>query len=132
MTTMPRSGLLASLRRLLASALALAQTRLELLLTELEEERLHLLSLAAYGIAAVFLLGLGLLFLLIFLTVLFWDSHRLLVLGGFTALFLIAGGIAASLAMRHAHRKKRPFAATMAELGRDRAALESPPPPGEA
>ena len=122
-TPPPRSGLLASLRRLLASALKLAETRLELLVTELEEERLHLLVLVAYGVAAFFLLGIGTLFLVIFITVALWDSNRLLALGGFTALFLAAGAVTVYLAVRHAHTRKRFFASSLAELGRDRDVL---------
>ena len=122
-TPPPRSGLLASLRRLLASALELAETRLELLVTEIEEERLHLLALVGYGVAAFFLLGIGMLFLAIFITVALWDSNRLLALGTFTALFLAAGAATAYLAVRHANTRKRFFASSLAELGRDRAAL---------
>jgi len=131
-TSSPRSGLLGSLRRLLASAVAMAETRLELLVTELEEERLHLLALVGYGVAAFFMLGIGLLFLVIFLTVLFWDSHRLLALGAFTAVFLLGGAAAAYLALRHAHTKKRLFASTLAELRRDREALSADAPPEQA
>ncbi len=123
-----REGLLTSLRRLLASALKLAQTRLELLVTELEEERLHLLALVGYGVAAFFLLGVGMLFLVVFITVLLWDSYRIAALGAFTAVFLLAGIITAYLAVRHAHTKKPLFAATLSELGRDRAALASEEP----
>lgn len=128
----PRSGgLLASLRRLAANVLKLAETRLELLVTELEEERLHLLGLVGYGVAAFFLFGIGILFLVIFVTVALWDSNRLLTLGGFSALFLVTGTIVAYLARRHMHAKKRLFASSLAELGRDRAALTSDESDGE-
>jgi uncharacterized membrane protein YqjE len=116
-------GLLGSVRRLLASTLQLAKTRLELLVTELEEERLHLLALVAYSVAAFFLLGIGVLFLVVFVTVLLWDSNRLLALGGFAAVFLVAGGVTALLAVRHARRKNGFLASSLAELGRDRDAL---------
>lgn len=116
-------GLFASLRGLLASVIELLHNRLELFGTELEEEKLRLLGLLAYGAAAFFLLGAGVVFLGIFLTVLFWDSNRLLVLAFFTAAFLIGGGFALYKARAHALAETRLFAASLAELTRDRAAL---------
>ena len=116
-------GLLASLRGLLGTGLGLLQTRLELLATELEEEKLRLLGLLGYGAAALLLLGAGIVFLAIFLTVLFWDSNRLLVLGSFTAAFLIGGGVTLFMAWRCAHTRTRLFSSSVAELAEDRAAL---------
>lgn len=120
-------GLFSSLRRLLASGVATVQTRLELLSVELQEERARVLGLLAYGAAALILLLAGVIFLAVFLTVLWWDSHRLLVLGVFSALFLGGGGVALTLALRQARSGSRLFAASLAELAHDRAALE----PGE-
>ncbi len=99
----PHGGLFASLRGLIATAIGLARTRLELLATELEEEKLRLLSMLLYGLAAFLMLGAGLVLLAIFLTVLFWDSHRLLVLGALTLVFLLAGVGSLLLAMRRIH-----------------------------
>ena len=117
------SGLFASLRGLFSTGLGLLQTRLELIATELEEEKLRFLGLLGYGAAAFLLLGAGIIFLAIFLTVLFWDTNRLLVLGGCTAAFLICGGIALLMAWRCAHAKTRLFATSLAELAEDRATL---------
>ena len=118
----PGGGLFASLRGLFATALALLQTRFELLATELEEEKLRLLSLLAFGAAAILLLSIGMVFLAIFLTLLWWD-HRLLVVGAFTALFLLCGGGALLLAQRQIHSGSRLFGASLAELHQDREAL---------
>lgn len=120
----PGAGLLASLRGLLATALALLQTRFELLATELEEEKLRLLDILAYGAAAVLLLCIGAVFLAIFLTLLWWD-HRLLVIGGFTLAFLLGGSAALFRAQRQAHSGSRVFAASLAELQQDRQALKA-------
>jgi len=116
-------GLFASLRGLLASAAGLLRTRFELLAVELEEEKLHLLSLLAYGAAALLLLSAGAVFLAIFLTVLFWEDHRLLMLGLFTVVFLLAGSIALYAAWRHGASSGRMFSASLAELRKDGAAL---------
>src|SRR3990167_8618923 len=51
----PSSGLLSSLQGLLATLLAIFQTRLELLVTELEEEKLRLLKVLAWGAVALLL-----------------------------------------------------------------------------
>ncbi|WIM04953.1 MAG: phage holin family protein [Candidatus Nitricoxidivorans perseverans] len=120
-----RSGLLNSLRSLLATAVALLKTRGELLAAELEEEKLRLLGLLLYGATAFLLLGVGAVFLAVFLTVLLWESHRLLVLGMFSAVFLTAGLIAWAVARRLACAKSRLFSDSLAELELDRAALES-------
>lgn len=123
-----RRGLLASLRNLLAHGLSLAQVRLELFLTELEEEKSRLLKLLAFGAAALLLLAAGLVFLAVFITVLLWDEHRLLALGLFSLLFLGSGTLALVLASGQARRKTRPLAASLDELAKDRAALQSSDP----
>lgn len=120
----PSPGLFASLRGLAATAVGLFKTRLELLATEFEEEKLRIAGLLGYGLAAVLLLLVGAVFLAVFVTVLMWDSNRLLVLGVFAALFLGGGLLALTIALRLARTPSRLFSASLAELGRDRSALE--------
>jgi len=120
-----RAGLFSSLRSLLATAVGLLHTRLELLATELHEEKIRLLSLVAYGLAAVLLLSFGAVFLVVFLTVLFWDSNRLLVLGLGTFLLLGGGLLALTAALRLARAGSRLFSASLAELRKDRVDLEA-------
>jgi uncharacterized membrane protein YqjE len=120
-----RGGLFASLRGLAANALALAQTRLELLAVEFQEEKVRLASMLAYGASAVILLAFGVVFLAVFLTVLMWDSNRLLVLGLASA-FLLGGGLICLLvARRHARTPSGLFAGSLAELAKDRVAAEA-------
>ena len=117
----PAPGSLGSrLRSSIAGALGLLQTRLELLATEFQEEKLRLGSLLGYAAAAFFFLGFGAVMLALFLTVLLWDSHRLLALGVFTAVFLAIGILAALAAARIGRQGSRLFAASIAELGQDR------------
>jgi len=121
----PRSrGLFSSLRGLFATSIATLRIRLELLSTEIQEEKARVLGLLVYGAAALILLAVGIVFLAVFFTVLLWDSHRLLALGVFSALFLGAGGLALTIAMRLARAESRLFAASLAELAQDRAALD--------
>lgn len=117
------SGLGARLRGLGATALGILQTRLELLSTEVQEEKIRLGGLLAWAAAAFFFLGFGVLLLALFLTVLLWDSQRLLALGVFTALFLLAGVFAGLTFARLSRQGSRLFGASIAELAQDREAL---------
>lgn len=116
-------GLLTSARGLFATALALLQVRLELFVTEVREEQLRLGSFLGYAAAAIFFLGFGAVFVALFITVLLWDSHRLLALGIFAAVFLVCGVAAALVALRSIQQGSRLFAASLAELDEDRQAL---------
>jgi len=116
-------GLFASTKGLLGTGVALIHNRLELLGVEFAEERVRLVSLLAYGAAAFLCLAAGLIFLAIFLTVLLWESNRLLALGVFSALFLGAGIASLSLTMSLAHSGSKLFSASLAELRKDRDAL---------
>lgn len=122
-------GVLASLRGLLVAGIAIARNRLELLAVEVQEEKARIAGLLLYGIAAVLLLIVGTVFLAVFLTVVLWDTHRLLALGVFSALFLGAGAVAAVVARGHARAPSALFSASIAELDRDRESLG--PAPGE-
>ncbi|MCZ7654645.1 MAG: phage holin family protein [Rhodocyclaceae bacterium] len=83
------SGVGARLRSYAADAIGILQTRLELLATEAAEEKLRLGTFLGYAATAFFFLGFGAVFLALLITVLLWDSHRLLALGIFAALFLV-------------------------------------------
>lgn len=118
-----RSGLFASLKGLFGTTLGLLQNRLQLLGVELAEERLRLLSLLTWGAVALVSLSAGLVFLAVFLTVLLWDSNRLLALGVFSALFLGGGIVALLMTLRLARAGSTLFTASLAELQKDRATL---------
>ena len=121
-----RSGIGESLRRLASSGIGILQSRLELLSVELQEEGLRLRSLVAFGTAALFFLGFGVVLLSVFFTVLLWDSHRLLALGVASGVFLGAGAVCALVAAAIARGGSKLFAASLSELARDRDALERP------
>lgn len=118
-----QAGLFDSIRKLAATGVGIAQTRLELLSTEVAEEKERMLSLLMLGMAALFFIGLGIIFTAIFLTVAFWNSHRLLVLGLFTVLFLGVGVAALVAAMSKARANSKLFSASLAELSKDREQL---------
>jgi len=113
-------GLFDSLKALTASLIAIGYTRLELLSTDLEEERARLVSVLAMLFVALFCLGVGVLLLALLVVVAFWESHRLLALGGLTVLFLAGGAAAFGWARHKLRTKPRLFAASLAELSKDR------------
>lgn len=118
-------GLFESLKTLSASLVGIAHTRLELLSTDVAEEREHLISLLVMGLVGLFCLGVGLVLLAILIAAVFWESHRLMALGGLTGLFLAAGAGVGWLAMHKARTRPRLFAASLAELSKDRHHLSS-------
>ena len=122
----PRPRLAESLHGIIDAGLQTAQTRLELLAVELQEEKLRLTGLALNTVVAGLLLGFGLVFLMVFLTVLFWEEHRLLALGISTAVCIGGGLIAASNAARAFRSGTKLCSASLAEHARDRAALREP------
>jgi len=121
---METSRLSASVRGLAATLIELAQVRLELLSVEAQEEVLRIAGLLAYGAIALVCLALGLGFLAILITVALWDTHRLVALAVFAALFLLLGLLAAWRARERVQRGSRLFSASIDELRQDREALE--------
>lgn len=117
------SGLLASLRGLAATLAAVAQTRLALLANEVEEEKLRVGQMLLWGGIALFGAVIGSVFLALFITVLFWESHRLLVLGSMAVLFLGIAGVAGMQFRARVSAGSRLFSASVAELGKDRQKL---------
>ncbi|WP_068636228.1 phage holin family protein [Thauera butanivorans] len=114
------------LRGIADAALQTLQTRLELLALEAQEEKLRLARLAINIVLCGLLLGFGLVFLMVFLTVLFWEEHRLLALGLSTAICLGGALFTATNVARDFKQGSRLFAASLAELARDRDALRAP------
>lgn len=121
-----RPGLFASSKGLLLTGVNLVHNRLQLFGVELAEERGRLVSMVAYGGAAVLCLAAGLVFLAMFITVLLWDSNRLLALGVFSAVFLCAGAASLVVARSLSRSGSKLFAASLAELSKDREALKTP------
>ena len=116
----PRSpGLVGSLARFGRTAIGLLRTRLEILSTELEEERIQFARLALTVFAIAFCLQMAVLLFVVLMVVLLWDSHRLVTLGVFAVGFLLAGAGLALLLRQRLRTRPRMFAATLGELGKD-------------
>ena len=112
-------GLVGSITRLGRTALAALHTRLEILGTEIEEERIRFAGLALLVAAIAFCLQMAVLLFVILTVVLLWETHRALTLGVLSAAFLVAG-VALFLWLRHRLRTRpRMFASTLGELAKD-------------
>lgn len=118
-------GLFESLKTLAGSLVGIVHTRLELLSTDIAEERAHLTMLLVLGLVSLFCLGVGVVLLAILIAVVFWESHRIAALGGLTGFFLVAGASLAWLAEHKARTRPKLFAASLAELSKDRRQLSS-------
>jgi len=122
-----RGGLFDSVRTLAGTLLAIGRTRLELLSTELEEERLRLSSMLVWALAALFCAAAGVALVTLFFVVLLWDTNRWLALGIPTLLYLLGAVLSWRVVLAKARAKPRLFSSSLAELSKDRARLASRP-----
>jgi len=120
-------GLLTSLQRLMATLLEVLQTRVEIVATEFEEERVRLRELVVYGVLMLFFVSVGLTLATLFVVTLYWDTNRLAVLGGVALLYLGLGGLAGIVLYRRLKCRSRLFATTVSELAKDRDQLSPRP-----
>lgn len=109
-----------SLRNLAATLVAILHTRLELLVAEIEEERVRLLQMLLWAAAALFCLGVGVLLLVMLLLALFWDTHRIAVIGTLATVFIVGGVAIAAGTRSRMQGRSRLFSATLDELARDK------------
>ena len=114
-----RGGLFDSLKALTATLIAIVHTRLELLSTEFEEERLRLSSMLGWTLGALFCAGLGVVLATLFVVLALWDTHRLLALGIPAILFLLGAALAWLVVRGKIRAKPRLFAASLTELSKD-------------
>ena len=112
-----------SLKGFFSSLIELVHVRLELITVEARDEALRLTELLVYGALAIAFLTFGIAFVAVLLTVLLWDSHRLLALTLFSTLFITLGVFAAVVARARMAEGTRLFASSLDELKRDRDSL---------
>ena len=115
--------LLARLQNAADLALALLHNRLELLGNDLQLEVRRIFDALLRGALGLLLLACGIFFAGALVVAVFWDTHRLLALGGVAAVLLLAGAALVADARRRLQPPGGPLAATLAELARDRDAL---------
>ncbi len=113
-----RQGLFASVKNTLATLLTIGRTRLQLLVVELEEEKLRLMSLWSKAIAAALFLSLGVVMSIFCLAVVFWE-HRGFVFGLFAVLFIGGGLLLLASLRRQAAMPSALFRHSLNELDAD-------------
>jgi uncharacterized membrane protein YqjE len=120
-------GLFVSLKALSANLLGIVQTRLELLSTDIAEERERIVTLLVLALGALFSIGLGIVLLAILVVVALWESNRLFALGGMIVFFLMAGAVIGWIVLNKLRSAPRPFDASISELKKDRQELNTRP-----
>jgi uncharacterized membrane protein YqjE len=109
----------AAISRIGATLVAMVHTRLELAAVEVQEEARRLFGYLAWTLFAVFLAAGAVMLTALFVIVLFWDSYRLLAVGGMAGLFALACVVIA-LKVRSSFAARPPmFEATLGELRTD-------------
>ena len=96
---------------------------MELLATEIEEERARLGSMLVWTLVAMFCAALGVVLATLWVVVYFWDSYRLLALTVLTLLFLLGAVLSWRVVLGKVRAKPRLFSASLAEMSKDREQL---------
>ena len=120
---MSQENLLSSLKNLVSTGASIAQTRLELISTDVQIARAKFLSLLLLIICALFFLFFGLVMLALLIVIYSWETDRILALSLLTSGFLAVGCIFALVVLRSLKTMPRLFEATISELAKDQQEL---------
>jgi uncharacterized membrane protein YqjE len=121
----PVSGLLNSLNGFVATLVAIAHTRLQLLTTELQEEVREVGLILVWSFVALFAAMMGLFLGALTVIFVFWDTHRLLAALLMTAAFFVIAAVSGFMLMRRLGAKPPLLDSTLAELAKDRDQLKA-------
>jgi uncharacterized membrane protein YqjE len=122
-------GLFESLRALIATLVAMAQTRVELFGTEIEEELHRVVALVLGAVVVVAFASLALLFSALVVIAAFWDTHRVAAVVAVAAGFIILAILSYFTVRERTRRRSRLLSATLGELERDLRQLGRRAPP---
>ncbi len=117
-------GLFASLSGLGATLVAMMRTRLQLLAIDLEEDSAYLFQIAKLTLIMLFCFGVAVILLTILISVIFWDSHRILVLSVLCGFFVMSGLLIARYTQQKIKQKPTLFASSLSELVKDWQSLD--------
>ena len=120
---MSQENLLSSLNNLFSTGASIAQTRLELISTDVQMARSKFISLLVMIVFALFFLFFGLVMLALLIVIYSWETDRILALTLLTAGFLSVGIILAVVILQSLKTMPKLFEATIAELQKDRKEL---------
>ncbi|KMQ80791.1 putative transmembrane protein [Candidatus Burkholderia pumila] len=108
------------LRRIISSAFAIFETRLELIGIELQEEKERLIGVLFLGLAAMMLALMALISLTVLIALFFWDTYRWQALGGITLLYALIAIGCGLRACSNLRDEPNMFDDTLAEFRKDR------------
>jgi uncharacterized membrane protein YqjE len=123
----PATNLIRSLVQLGGTVLAVVQTRVELLTTEISEDLERGIRIVLWAVVALLAGMFGAMLAAFAVVAWFWETHRM---GAIVAVMLLFLGLAAGaglVARRLLHQKPRLLDATRAELRQDVASLRGEP-----
>jgi len=120
-----RRGLRAATAQLAETLLGLGRTRLELAAVEFEEARARAAERLVLSLVAGLCFALAVLAASLLVVALFWDTHRIAALCALTIVYALLGLVALWRIALQRKTEKPAFAATLAELERDRQWLAS-------
>ncbi len=118
-----RPPLRASVASLLAALVGSVRTRIELASVEYAEERSRLGQQLALMIAGLGCVLFAVLFVALGVVAWYWDTHRFAAIIGVIVVFAVAGAALFWWRSEVTRSAPSPFAASLAELEKDRAAL---------
>ena len=116
-------GWSASIQRIARTLLAIVHNRLELLLVEVQEERLRLFETFLLAALAMVLGVMALVMVTFTLVILLWDQWRVAVLVSLSVLY-VAATLAVYWRLRQRMRGGPSFSATLGELHKDKSCLD--------
>jgi uncharacterized membrane protein YqjE len=117
---MSQENLFSALKNLVSTGASIAQTRLELISTDVQIARTQFLNLLVMVICVLFFLFFGLVMLALLIVIYSWETDRFLALSLLTSGFLVVGIILALVVLRSIKAMPKLFEATIAELAKDR------------
>lgn len=120
---MSQENLFSALKNLVSTGASIAQTRLELISTDVQIARTRFLSLLVMLLFTLFFLFFGLVMLALLIVIYSWESDRMLALTLLTSGFLALGLVLALVVLRSLKTVPKLFEATIAELAKDRQEL---------
>ncbi len=112
-------GFFDSVRAVLASLVAIAHTRLDLLGTEIEEQVERLAHILLWGLVALFAAFLAVVLGSVALIVVFWETHRVAVAVGIALVSVALAALAISGFATRLRERPRLFGSTLDELAKD-------------
>lgn len=100
-------------------------TRLELASVEMEQQSQRYLGYLLMSLLALFLFGIAIVLVAVFVIILFWDTHRIAAVLGMAALFALSA-LGIGMKVRAGFAAQPPLlSATMGELQKDLEFLKS-------